>query len=882
MKLEDTPRGKTVRLSDYQAPDFRISQVALRFELGDPVTRVHSKLQVQRNGSHDRPLRLDGEQLELVSLTVDGAAVSADRYAQDAAGLTVSRLGAEFELEIETAIRPQDNTALSGLYLSGGNYCTQCEAEGFRRITYFMDRPDVLTRYSTTIIADKQQFPVLLSNGNLAAHRDLEDGRHEVTWDDPFPKPSYLFALVAGDLTELRDSFQTCSGRHVDLYIYVQEHNATQCGHAMASLQNAMRWDEQAYGREYDLDRYMIVVVDDFNMGAMENKGLNIFNSKYVLADPETATDADYEHVEAVVGHEYFHNWSGNRVTCRDWFQLSLKEGFTVFREQQFSAAMGSAAVKRIQDVNVLRTHQFREDAGPMAHPVRPDAYQEIDNFYTVTVYNKGAEVIRMLHRLLGASGFRRGTDHYFAKHDGAAVTTDDFVRCMQEANAEDLGQFRRWYDQAGTPVVSVSESYDETAQSYSLTLRQSCPDTPGQRDKLPFHIPIAVGLFDPAGRPMPVSTATQQGRGHTAVLELREREQVFEFEGVPTRPTVSLLREFSAPVRIEMDRPDAELYLLMRHDDDPFGRWEAAQQLAIKQLLALVEQTRQGATLEVDADLIAAYRRNLTEPGEDLSFAATMLTLPDQNYLSEFVDPVDPDAVYTAHTTLRRSLAQELKADLMRAYRAHHDPDAEYPASAQDIGRRRLKNLCLDYLLELNHDDVRGCALTQLETARNMTDAVAALRGLANTDCDERHLALQSFYARWREETLVVDKWLSVQATSRLEDALDQVRSLTRHPAFNRNTPNKVYALLNAFASANPVRFHGRDGAGYQFIADWVLELDPVNPQVAARLAGAFNLWRRFEPGRRDLMRGQLERIAAVDPLSPAVAEIVEKGLSD
>ncbi len=870
--------AKTVRLKDYRPPDFQFDEVALEFDLGEETTRVRAVFSLRRNGDHERPLVLDGEGLTLADVKLDGRPLAADAYRVDDASLTVDRVPDTFELEVQTLIRPQDNTELSGLYRSSGNFCTQCEAEGFRRITYFLDRPDVLARYTTAIAADRQKYPVLLSNGNLIEQSALEDGRHRAVWQDPFPKPCYLFALVAGNLAWIEDEFVTRSGRKVALYIYTQHHNIDKCGHAMASLKKAMRWDEDAYGREYDLDRYMIVVVDDFNMGAMENKGLNIFNSKYVLAQPETATDSDYGHIEAVIAHEYFHNWSGNRVTCRDWFQLSLKEGFTVFREQQFSADMGSAGVKRIQEVNLLRTHQFREDAGPMAHPVRPQSYQEINNFYTMTVYNKGAELIRMLHRLLGAERFRLGTDRYFGVFDGQAVTTDDFVDALEQVNDIDLSQFRLWYEQAGTPVVKVEQEYHAESAQFVLTVRQCCAPTPGQHDKRPFHIPLAMALFARDGRRLPLRLGGQQ-LGEQAVLEVRGRYERFEFEGVSEQPVTSLLRGFSAPVRLDMERPDDDLYFLMVHDDDPFSRWEAGQQLALKLLLRLIGDYRADRPLAIDSEFVSAFRANLVSRASDRWFISETLCLPSQLYVAEFMDVVDPQAIHTVCQTIRRTLAQELAGDFLEVYRLNQD-SGSYRIDAESVGKRALKNRCLGYLAELNTNETRRLAMHQFETAHNMTDSIAALAALANTECDERLIALQSFYAKWKDEPLVVDKWLGLQAMSHLPDTVAQVRMLIRHPAFHIKNPNRVRALIGAFAQANPVRFHESDGSGYALVGDMIEQLDRLNPQVAARLMTAFNLWRRYDTPRQALMKAQIERMLAVKGLSKDVEEIATKSL--
>ncbi len=654
--MSETPQ--TIRLADYRPPAYAIDHVDLHFALDPETTRVTSRLKIRRLREGE-PLRLDGHYLELISVAVDGRPLETGEYQRDNHSLTLADLPDACELEIITDIHPAANTSLGGLYTSGGNFCTQCEAEEFRKITHYLDRPDVMARFTTTLVADKAGYPVLLSNGNLIASGELDDGRHWAKWEDPFPKPSYLFALVAGDLARIEDTFTTMSGRRVDLHIYVQHHNIDKCEHAMRSLQKAMRWDEETYGREYDLDLYMIVAVDDFNMGAMENKGLNVFNSRYVLARPDTATDADYLGIESVIAHEYFHNWSGNRVTCRDWFQLSLKEGFTVFRDQEFSADMNSRGVQRIQDVNVLRTHQFREDAGPMAHPVRPDSYVEINNFYTVTVYNKGAEVVRMLAHLVGSEGFRKGTDLYFERHDGQAVTTDDFVRAIEDANNADFSQFRLWYSQAGTPQLKVSHRHDTGQQTLTLNITQTCAPTPGQSKKQPFHIPLTVGLLNAESNDLPLCLEGEGVPGTTTrVLHLREATQSFTFTDVPAGTVPSLLRGFSAPVKLEDDLGDEQRYFLMAHDSDPFSRWEAGQKMAVKTLMGLVDDIHAGRPLQLDEAFSDAFARTLADDRLDPAFAALALGLPTENYLAEFIQPIGPQAIHEARDFLRRALA--------------------------------------------------------------------------------------------------------------------------------------------------------------------------------------------------------------------------------
>jgi aminopeptidase N len=878
MARDDSPRATL--LSDYQQPAYLIDTAVLHFDLRERATRVRSRLALRRNPalqsqSPGGALRLDGEGLSLRAIAIDGRPLDGTEYSIDAESLTLHAPPEAFLLETEAEIVPEDNTALEGLYVSAGMYCTQCEAEGFRKITWFLDRPDVMTRFTTTIEADRGCFPVLLSNGNPLASGPLDGGRHYATWEDPFPKPSYLFALVAGDLRCVEDSYATLSGRQVALRIYVEPHNVDKCDHAMRSLKKAMRWDEEVYGREYDLDIYMIVAVSDFNMGAMENKGLNVFNAKFVLARPETATDRDFQGIESVIAHEYFHNWTGNRITCRDWFQLSLKEGLTVFRDQEFSADMGSRGVKRIEDVRLLRAHQFTEDAGPMAHPVRPDSYIEINNFYTATVYQKGAEVVRMQANLLGPALFRRATDLYFARHDGQAVTTDDFVRCMEGSSGRDLTQFRRWYTQAGTPQVDVTDAYDPSARVYTLTLRQSCPPTPGQPEKVPFHIPFAVGLIGTDGRDLPLQLEGEAVAGSTTrVLELRETEQSFCFVDIPGRPVPSLLRGFSAPVKVRFDCADDALMFLMAHDSDGFNRWDAAQTLAQRVILARLGEPER----PLPEGFIAAVGKALTDPKADRALIAEVLTLPSESYLGDQLPQVDVDGIHAARETVKRALASALREDLLRAFRTLAD-DGPYDIEPPAIARRSLRNVALAYLMNAPDAEVEALCLAQYRAAHNMTDVMAALALIADSDHPEREAVLGDFRARWADDPLVLDKWFSVQAAARGADTLWRVVALMGDPAFSIRNPNKVRALIGAFAG-NVARFHARDGAGYAFLADRVLELDPLNPQVAARMLRAMARWRRYDPERQRLMRRELERIAAAPGLSKDSYEVAAKSL--
>ena len=877
------PSPRALFLKDYQPPAFLIETVDLRFVLGEEETLVHCRLALRTNparGDGGQPLVLDGERLELRALRVDGRLLAPDEYQVTAASLTLPRVPAAFVLDIETAIKPQENLALEGLYKSSGNFCTQCEAEGFRKITYFLDRPDVMARYTTTIEADAALYPVLLANGNPVGSGSLPGGRHWMRWEDPFPKPCYLFALVAGRLALVEDAFTTRSGRRVALRLYVEPGNEDKCEHALRSLKKAMTWDEEVYGLEYDLDIFMIVAVGDFNMGAMENKGLNVFNTKYVLARPETATDGDFLAIEAVIAHEYFHNWTGNRVTCRDWFQLSLKEGLTVFRDQQFSADMNSVAVKRISDVQGLRAGQFAEDAGALAHPVRPDSYIEINNFYTATVYNKGAEVVRMIHTLLGADGFRKGIDLYFARHDGQAVTCDDFVAAMEDASGVDLGQFKYWYSQAGTPELDVSGQHDRASQTYRLAVRQRCPPTPGQPVKLPMHIPLAIGLIGPDGRDLPLRLAGESAAaGTTRVLELREQEQLFEFLDVSEPPVPSLLRGFSAPVKLRAALADSDLAFLIAHDSDSFTRWESGQTLATRLMLALIADYRAGRPLRLDQSFIEAIGRLLADAGRDRAFAAKALALPGEGYLAQQMEEIDVDAIHLVREFVRRRLAESLKAGWSAAYRECCST-APFSVDAEAIGRRALKGLALAYLMTLENQESYDLAVAQYQGAVTMTDTVDALSLLAGSDAPQREAVLEDFHRRWSHDPLVVNKWLGIQATSPRADTLARVTALLEHPAFDIRNPNKVYALIGGFGSGNQVRFHGADGGGYAFLADQILRLDAMNPQVASRLAAPFSRWRRFDAPRQALMRRQLERLAATDGLSRDVFEIVGKSL--
>ena len=879
-----TDNAKSIHLKDYQPPHFLVDQVSLEFDLQQEKTLVTSHLQMRRNpaSTEQNPeLVLDGEQLKLLRLAIDDQVLSKAAYQLDDHSLTIADVKERFTLSTQVEIRPQENTALEGLYQSGEMYCTQCEAEGFRRITYFPDRPDVMAGFDTTIIADKAAYPVLLSNGNCVAQQDLPEGRHRVRWEDPFPKPCYLFALVAGDLRFQQDSYTTGSGRQVDLRIYVEPENIDKCDHAMASLKHAMAWDEEHYGREYDLDIFMIVAVNDFNMGAMENKGLNIFNSKFVLARPDTATDSDFQHIEGVIAHEYFHNWTGNRITCRDWFQLSLKEGLTVFRDQEFSADMGSRGVKRIEDVRLLRSHQFAEDAGPMAHPVRPESYIEINNFYTVTVYEKGAEVVRMQANLLGAETYRKATDLYFERHDGEAVTTDDFVKCMEDASERDLSQFRLWYSQSGTPQVRVSTSYDEQQGVLEITFSQTTPETPGQKQKKPFHIPIALALLDSQGASLPLKpSAGATGSPREQVVELTEATQTFTFHDLPQQPVPSILRGFSAPVKLEYDYSDDQLMFLMARESDDFNRWDAAQTLARGTLLKLVAADQQGQPLTLQGGFVEAYRLALTDQQADRALLSELLSLPSESTIGDQMTLVDVEAVHKARQWLKQALAEALRDDFIAVY--ENNQLETYEISSAAIGQRRLKNLALNYLMSLDDPQIDRICMAQFETADNMTDVMAALHGLVNRDIPERDRALSDFEAKWREDPLVMDKWFAVQAGSYLPGTLSRVKALMEHPAFSIRNPNKVRSLIGAFCTTNLFAFHAADGSGYEFLTDQVITLNSLNPQIAARLLRIMSRWRRYDESRQQLMRKAFERVLAQSDISKDVFEIASKSVAE
>lgn len=864
---------QTIYLRDYKVPDYLIDDVNLTFHLDEDSSVVKSILSVQLNPASENPAKdliLVGEELQLLSISINGKLLSASEYEVTQNNLTLFAVPKQFILEIHTRIKPQENTSLSGLYKSSGNFCTQCEAEGFRRITYFLDRPDVMARYTTKIIADEKRYPILLSNGNPIDSGKSEGGKHWVIWEDPFKKPSYLFALVAGNLEFIEDFFMTQSGRRVTLRIYVEKGNQDKCDHAMQAVKKAMRWDEEKYGREYDLDIYMIVAVSDFNMGAMENKGLNIFNTKYILARPETATDLDFIHVESVIAHEYFHNWTGNRITCRDWFQLSLKEGLTIFRDQSFTADTTSKTVSRIQDVNALRLSQFPEDAGPLAHSVRPDSYIEINNFYTSTIYNKGSEVIGMIKTIIGEDAYRRGIDLYFERFDGQAVTIEDFVKAHEDASGVDLKQLRLWYSQAGTPVLDVTDEYDSQSKSYTLVIKQHCPETPSQPNKKPMHIPVSMGLLDSSGREIV-----------TELLHVVNSENRFVFNNIQSKPIPSLLRNFSAPVKIKYNYSDQELVLLFQHDNDLFNRWEAGQKYAINTILKLVHDYQKKKPFELPSEFVAAFEHVLLTMQDDKWLLSEMLTLPSEKYLAEQMSVVDVDAVHAAREFVLHELAAKLQHHFKEIYQKL-DGHKPYEFTMEAVGDRYLKNLCLSYLMMLPDESIHeklGMAQFNSSLASNMTDTMAALRALVNTECSQKSKALADFYHKWHHDALVVDKWFALQASSKLPGTLQHVKKLLHHEAFDIKNPNKVYSLIGAFGN-NLVHFHVENGEGYQFLAEVVLQLNALNPQVAARMIKPLTEWKRYDLPRQKLMRQQLELLSKNPNLSPDLFEIVTKSL--
>ncbi|MFT7668733.1 MAG: aminopeptidase N [Planctomycetota bacterium] len=869
---------------DYAPTPFLIDTIDLEFFLEDENTLVRATLAVRRNPLSKEAgadLVLDGEELKHVSAAIDGKMLSTDQYTVGKTELTISAPGESFTLVTEVRINPRGNSALSGLYKTSTNYCTQCEAEGFRRITWYMDRPDVMAKFTTYVEGDKVANPVMLSNGNLVGSGDLEGGKHWTRWEDPFMKPSYLFALVAGQLSCHADSFTTRSGRDVKLEIYVEAQNIEKCEHAMDSLKKSMKWDEEIFGLEYDLDQFMIVAVDDFNMGAMENKGLNVFNSSCVLANPETATDANYLSIEAIVAHEYFHNWTGNRVTCRDWFQLTLKEGLTVFRDQQFSSDMNSAAIERIGNVRGLRGRQFAEDAGPMAHPIRPESYMEMNNFYTSTVYEKGAEVIRMYHTLVGDAGFRKGMDLYFERHDGQAVTCNDFRAAISDANDIDLSQFELWYLQGGTPTLKVTSSYDATAGSFSLTLAQSCPATPDMATKKPFHVPVAVGLLGQDGSALAIQLEGEpQACGTTRVLELREAEQTFTFIGLSAEPIASVLRNFSAPMVVDYDRPESDYAFLMAHDEDAFNRWDAGQQYATTLLLDGIAKFEAGESWELPAAFVAAFEKTLDDTALDLSLKAQALSLPGEGWLADRMKVSDPVVVHKVREAARTQLAKALQGKMKACFEANQTPGA-YEFSGEAVGRRGMANICMAYLTMLGEAETTALAVGRYGSANNMTDWIAALSCLAGIEGAARETALASFYDKWKGEPLVLNKWFTVQAVCGLADVTARVAKLLKHPDFTFKNPNRARSLIGAYATGNPAAFHAADGSGYRLIAQCVIMMDEINPQIASRLIDPLLGWRRLDENRQVLLKTELKKIMDVDKLSKDVFEKVSKSLA-
>jgi aminopeptidase N len=868
-------------LSEYTPPEFTITNTELVFHLDKNKTRVESRLSISRTASKlensaIQGLKLDGINLKLLSVSIDDVILNADQYQITETHLTLPNVADHFIFSCEVEIDPAENTRLEGLYLSNGNFCTQCEAQGFRYITYYLDRPDVMSVFKTTIFGNPQQFPHLLSNGNLidSGKSNELDNVHWVEWSDPYPKPSYLFALVAGDLARIDGEFTTVSGRTVALQFFTEHHNKDKCEHALVSLQKAMKWDEETFGLEYDLDLYMVVAVDDFNMGAMENKGLNVFNTKYVLANPQTATDDDYLGIEGVIGHEYFHNWTGNRVTCRDWFQLSLKEGLTVFRDQEFSADMTSRAIQRITDVRILRNHQFPEDAGPMAHPVRPAFYQEINNFYTATVYNKGAEVVRMIHTLLGKVNFRKGMDLYFERFDGQAVTTDDFRQAMEDASGIDLSQFQRWYEQSGTPKINIRREFDLAQKMLTLVILQDPGYTRGEPNR-PFHLPMRLSLLNQQGE---VLALDEQGNTELTI-DIKQVEQRISFNNIDSLPVISAFREFSAPISLTSDLNNNELAQLMSCDNDAFNRWEASQQLASRVMLdMLAVEVDQWAHLM--GDLVNGFATLLNDRDFDLALKAEMLILPSEKYLGELLDVVDIHKLRQLRETIRLSIATEHEALLLKHYQGSLTSN-EYSITPEAMAQRRFKNTCLAYLLTLKKDVYFDLCRQQYETADNMTDQMACLQPIVNYQHPVRDQIVSGFYEQWKDTALVVDKWFSAQGLSYQTDSLATIIKLFEHPAYSLSNPNRARSLLGALIG-NPSAFHQADGAGYEFAVNKIIELDKINPQVSARMANAFLHWRKLLPAQATLMKTQIERMAATPKLSKDLNELITTSLND
>ncbi|SEQ60718.1 aminopeptidase N [Rosenbergiella nectarea] len=859
---------------DYTAPAFTITDIDLTFHLDEKTTKVLAVSQVKRCDASAKDLLLQGEGLVLVQVNINGNPWQ--DYSIESGNLLLRNVPEHFTLEIENEIHPDQNSALEGLYKSGEALCTQCEAEGFHHITWYLDRPDVLARFSTTIYADKQRYPYLLSNGNRIDGGELDDGQHWIKWQDPFPKPCYLFALVAGDFEVLRDTFTTQSGRDVALEIFVDHGNLDRAGWAMTSLKQSMKWDEERFNLEYDLDIFMIVAVDFFNMGAMENKGLNIFNSKYVLAKPETATDKDYLGIEAVIGHEYFHNWSGNRVTCRDWFQLSLKEGLTVFRDQEFSSDLGSRAVNRIDNVRVMRGAQFAEDASPMAHPIRPEQVMEMNNFYTLTVYEKGSEVIRMIHTLLGEEKFQAGIALYFQRHDGSAATCEDFVKAMEDASGIDLTQFRQWYRQSGTPVLTVEDDYDPNSETYTLTVTQETPATADQAEKKPLHIPLAIELYDNEGQVIPLQ---YKGEAIEPVLNVTESTQIFVFDKVWFQPTPALLCEFSAPVKLHYQWSDAQLTFLMQHARNAFTRWDAAQSLLAIYLKLNVARFAQQQPLSVPRHVVDAFRAVLVDESIDPALKAQIFTLPSENEIAEWFEVINPTAIAAVRASLLQLLATALVKELKVAYDSNQC--ADYRVQEEDIGKRALKNIALSYLVFAEAELGEQLAVNQYQSANNMTDALAAISSAVSAQLPAAEQLLTQWDERWYQDGLVMDKWFILQATRPGEHVVENVRQLLTHRSFTMKNPNRVRSLIGAFCSANPAAFHAEDGSGYQFLVEMLTDLNHRNPQIAARMIEPLIRLKRYDEGRQQLMRAALEQLLTLDNLSRDLYEKITKALA-
>ncbi|MFS4457652.1 aminopeptidase N [Bdellovibrio sp. HCB2-146] len=866
-------KQEKIYLRDYKTPDFTVKSVNLDFNLNEDFCRVVAKSEIEKK-SPSASLVLNGEDMKLISVKINGETLQEGQYTLTKEHLTIPTTPEKFTLEIETQLEPQNNTSLEGLYKSNGIFCTQCEAEGFRKITYFLDRPDVMTSYSVTIEADKTKYPVLLSNGDRLKVEDLGNGRHKAYWRDPHKKPCYLFALVAGDLGVIRDTFTTASGREVNLEVYAAHGKQDRCWHAMESLKKSMKWDEEAYGREYDLNDYMIVAIDDFNAGAMENKGLNIFNSRLVLADANSATDTDFHSIESVVAHEYFHNWTGNRVTLANWFQLSLKEGLTVFRDQEFSADMTDRGVQRIEDVDALRAGQFAEDGGPNAHPVRPESCMAVDNFFTMTIYEKGAELIRMMQTIVGRKGFRKGMDEYFARHDGQAVTTEDFAAAISEPNGKDFTQFRRWYSQAGTPTVHVHEEYDAKNQEYHLTLEQTCAPTPNQPSKESFHIPLMLGLLDKNGKELTLhSERIQKNTDGKHLIELREQKERHTFKNISERPVLSILREFSAPVHLKWNAAEEDLYFLFENDTDSFNRREAGQKLSLRVFHKLISQARNKQPLEVDPRFVSTMTKVINDSSMDPLFMAKMLTLPSNAVLAQEESVLDAMAFYEARKALKKTIAQQNEAALLAIYKKYHGVDAK---STKSSGHRQLKNQALVYLSMLEKPEIMELVTKQYWNAENMTDRMTSLSILADSNVANRDQVLHDFYETWKDDSVVINKWLMVQATTSRPETLEDVKRLTKHPSFSLTNPNNVYSLLRAFG-ANLVRFNDPSTDAYKFYSDMILEIDPKNPQVAARLCAAFTFVKKLDPQMQERALVEIRRMVAAPSLSKNSRELLQ-----